>query len=268
MRQASEVGPPERMAQGHVTIMPIAGIPEVKPGADLAGILIEALEHSRLALCRRDILVVAQKIVSKAEGRIRDLAESEPSQEALRLAAKTGKDARLVEVILSECEDVLRVKENVIIVTHRLGHVMANAGIDRSNVDDETKTEPVLLLPEDPDQSAARLKAAFDRHFGTDVAVVISDSVGRAWRLGTVGVAIGVAGLPALIDRRGEPDLNARPLETTETGFADAVAASAVMVMGEAAEGTPAALVRGLDWTAAPLPATALLRPKAEDLFR
>lgn len=256
------------MGQGQVTLSPIAGIPSIRPGADLAEILVAALQRSAKALKRRDIVVVAQKIVSKAEGRYIDLAQIEPSDKARKLGKTTGKDARLVEVILRESDEVLRCKENIIVVAHRLGHVMANAGIDRSNLDEDAATEPVLLLPKDPDESATRLKSELDRHFDTEVGVIISDSVGRAWRLGTMGLAIGVAGLPAVIDGRGDLDLSGRPLETTETGFADAVAASAVMIMGEAAEATPVIVVRGLNWSASPSPAAALLRPKAEDMFR
>ncbi len=256
------------MSQGQVTITALAGIPRVRPGDDLAGLLIAALERGGMRPRSQDILVVAQKIVSKAEGRYLDLAELIPSARAGEIAAVTGKDPRLVEAVLRESDEVLRTKSQIMVVVHRLGHVMANAGIDRSNVDAGNGKEPVLLLPEDPDASAAGLKARLDGHFGRRLGVIVSDSIGRAWRLGTVGAALGVAGLPALIDRRGEPDLDGRPLEVTVTGFADAVAASAVMVMGEATEATPAALVRGLSWTAPEQQAKSLLRPEAEDMFR
>lgn len=162
----------------------------------------------------------------------------------------------------------MRAKPNVLIVATRHGLVMANAGIDQSNLDAGDHGRRVLLLPAEPDVSAQHLKNRLDEHFRADIGVIISDSVGRPWRLGTVGLAIGAAGVPSLWDRRGDKDLSGRPLEVTEVAFADAVAAIAVLAMGEAAEGRPAALVRGLDWTSALRPASALVRPKSEDLFR
>jgi coenzyme F420-0:L-glutamate ligase / coenzyme F420-1:gamma-L-glutamate ligase len=172
-------------------------------------------------------------------------------------------------LVLEECDgDVLRAKKNVIVVGHRLGLVMANAGIDRSNVEQGADGEAVLLLPLDPDASAATLKSRLDAHYGVSLGVVITDSIGRAWRLGTTGHAIGAAGIPSIIDQRGQPDMNDRALEVTETAFADSVAAAAVLMMGEAAEGTPAALVRGLSWSAPEKSARALTRPKNEDMFR
>jgi coenzyme F420-0:L-glutamate ligase / coenzyme F420-1:gamma-L-glutamate ligase len=250
-----------------LTITALAGIPEVRPGDDLAALLIAAIERGGLAPRRHDIVVVTQKIVSKAEGRYLDLATVEPSGPARELAALTGKDARLVEAILSESAEILRAAPGVIVAATRQGLVLANAGVDQSNVADEGG-QRVLLLPKEPDGSARNIKRHLDAHFGSDIGVVISDSAGRAWRLGTVGLAIGAAGVPSLWDRRGERDLAGRALEVTEVGFADAVAAAAVLSMGEAAEGRPAALLRGLDWTALPRPAVALVRPKAQDLFR
>lgn len=249
-------------------VRPLGGMPEVRPGADLAGLVIAAIERSGERPARSDIVVVAQKIVSKAEGRIARLDTVEPSAKARELADITGKDPRQLELVLGESSEVLRAKRNVIVVEHRLGLVMANAGIDRSNVTQEGAGESVLLLPLDPDGSAAALKARLDAHFGVSLGVIITDSIGRAWRLGTVGHAIGAAGLPSLIDQRGEPDRNGRPLEVTETAFADAVAAAAVLAMGEAAEGTPAAIVTGLTWRAPEKPARALVRPRREDMFR
>ena len=249
-------------------VWPLHGIPRVKPGDDLAGLLIAGIERVGVRPSSGDIMVVAQKIVSKAEGRIFDVARVEPSERARELAAVTGKNPRLLELVLSESTEVLRAKKNVIVVAHRLGLVMANAGIDQSNVEADGMAEPALLLPVDPDASATRLKAALDRHFGVSLGVVISDSIGRAWRLGTTGTAIGAAGVPSLIDQRGDTDMNGRVLMVTETAFADSVATAAVLVMGEAAEGTPAALVR-LQVRAAPeKPAGALVRAKSEDMFR
>lgn len=256
------------MSQSQLTIAALDGIPMVHQGDDLPELLIAALERKAIAPRHRDILVVTQKIVSKAEGRYVDLTTVEPTPKAKELAAITLKDARLVQAILSEAVEVLRAKPNVLIVATKQGVVLANAGIDQSNLEAEDRNRRVLLLPEAPDASAQRIKERLDQRFGVEVGVVISDSAGRAWRLGTVGLAIGAAGVPALLDRRGEPDLTGRPLEVTEVGFADAVAAAAVLLMGEGAEGCPAALVRGLDWRAASRPAAALVRPKAEDLFR
>jgi coenzyme F420-0:L-glutamate ligase/coenzyme F420-1:gamma-L-glutamate ligase len=258
------------LSHTEISIATLDGIPQVRPGDDLAGLLIAALDRKALTPRARDILVVTSKIVSKAEGRYLELASLKPNARALELARITGKDARLVEAILSESTEVLRAKPNVLIVATRHGLVLANAGIDQSNLPAEDRGKRVLLLPEDPDASAARIKTRLDAHFGVDLGVILSDSAGRPWRLGTVGIAIGAAGVPALWDRRGEPDLAGRPLEVTEVGLADAVAVAAVLAMGEAAEGCPAALVRGVGWAdrAEPRPAAALVRPKTEDLFR
>jgi coenzyme F420-0:L-glutamate ligase/coenzyme F420-1:gamma-L-glutamate ligase len=256
------------MSPSPLVVTPLQGLPRVKPGDDITGLLIGALEGQGLALRGQDIIVVAQKIVSKAEGRRVALATIEPSVRAQELAGITGKDPRLIELVLRESVEVLRAKKNVVVVAHRLGLVMANAGIDRSNVESGAEGECVLLLPADPDGSAARIRARLEARFGVRLGVIITDSIGRAWRLGTIGHAIGAAGVPSLIDRRSEPDLNGRPLEVTETAFADSVAAAAVLMMGEAAEGTPAALVSGLSWTYPERPASALIRPKREDMFR
>lgn len=162
----------------------------------------------------------------------------------------------------------MRHRPGVLIVEHRLGFVMANAGIDRSNIDPQAGEEPVLLLPVDPDASAAALRKAIAARWGTAPGVIVSDSFGRAWRNGTVGVALGAAGLPAMMDLRGKPDLYGRPLRVTETGFADEVAAAASLLMGQANEGVPVVLVRGLAWSASNAPAAHLVRAAAEDLFR
>lgn len=254
------------------TLTALAGLPEIEAGADLAACIVRALRAQELALRERDVLVVAQKVVSKAEGRTVDLDGVVPSGEAVRLATLTGKDARLIEVILGETDEVVRAAPNVLIVRHRLGFVMANAGVDRSNVPQASpggkSRERVLLLPRDPDGSAAALRDRLRQELGVAVGVVVSDSFGRPWRRGVVNVALGSAGLPALLDRRGERDREDRRLEMTEVAFADAIAAAAALVMGEAAEGTPVVLVRGLEWHAAERSARALLRPKSEDLFR
>ncbi len=256
------------MSNSGLTITTLGGIPQVQPGDDLCALLIAALKGSGATPRSRDIVVVTSKIVSKAEGRFVDLATLEPSERARELAQITRKDARLVEAILRETVEVIRAKPNVLIVATRHGLILANAGIDQSNLGADDHGRRVLLLPEAPDKSAQQIKQRLDAHFQADIGVIVSDSVGRPWRLGTVGIAIGAAGVPSLWDRRGEKDLSGRPLEVTEVAFADAVAAMAVLAMGEAAEGRPAALVRGLDWSAEVRPAAALVRPKPEDLFR
>ena len=251
-----------------VTLTPIPGIPLVRPRDDLAELLILACERQAISPKEGDVLVLAQKVVSKAEARYIDLATVVPSARAQSLAAEVEKDPRLVEVILGESRRVVRRRPGILIVEHRLGFVMANAGVDRSNVDPEAGAEPVLLLPRDPDGSAATLLARISAHFGKPLAVIISDSWGRAWRRGTVGVALGAAGLPAVMDLRGRPDLFGHELRVTETGFADEIASAASLLMGQAAEATPAVLVSGLSWSAPSMPASALLRPPQEDLFR
>jgi len=240
-------------------------IPDIGVGDDLAALLAAALPSP---VTTGDLLVVAQKIVSKAEGCSIDLHTVTPSPRALELARITGKDARLVEVILSESSQVLRAQPGVLIVRHRCGYVMANAGIDRSNVRSPAGEERVLLLPRDADASATRLSENLRRRLGVVLGIIISDSFGRPWRNGVVNVALGAAGLPALIDRRGERDLYGRAMEVTQVAVADALAAAAGLAMGEAAEGLPAVLVRGFFWTAPPCSAQALIRPLAEDMFQ
>jgi coenzyme F420-0:L-glutamate ligase/coenzyme F420-1:gamma-L-glutamate ligase len=251
-----------------VTISGLSGIKLVEPGDDLAAITVAAFAANGIVPEDGDVLVVAQKIVSKAEGRYVDVATVEPSERAIALAAELDKDPRFVEVVLSESKRVVRHRPGLLIVEHRLGLVMANAGIDHSNVPTEDGVERVLLLPEDPDGSAHALREHLVRVFGSNIAVIVSDSFGRAWRKGTVGVALGAAGLPALVDLRGHPDLFGRALLVTETGFADEIAAAASLLMGQADEAMPMVLVRGLSWSAPELPAAALIRPAEHDLFR
>jgi coenzyme F420-0:L-glutamate ligase/coenzyme F420-1:gamma-L-glutamate ligase len=251
-----------------LTLTGLKGLPEVLPGSDLAALLISALTDMDLALQAGDVLIVAQKIVSKAEGRLVDLAAVVPGTRARELAAITRKDARLVELILSESTEVVRALPDVLIVRHRLGFVMANAGIDRSNVATGPGPERVLLLPRDPDASAAALREALGRHFGVAPGVLISDSFGRPWRLGVVNIALGAAGIPTLVNRRGEADRARRLLAVTEVAVGDALAAAGGLVMGEAAEGIPAVLLRGWRTSAPATNGQALLRPLHEDLFR
>jgi coenzyme F420-0:L-glutamate ligase/coenzyme F420-1:gamma-L-glutamate ligase len=250
-----------------LTVTGVEGVPPVHRGDDLAALLISAIEAQGLQPANDDIFVIAQKVVSKAEGRLLNLASVDPSPEALKLARETDKDPSYVEAILRQSSEVVRAKPGVIVVAHRLGHVLANAGIDRSNVEGAEEGNTVLLLPEDPDASAAHLKARFDARWNVNVGVIIADSVGRAWRLGTVGIAIGTAGVAALNDSRGEPDMFGRALEVTVTGHADAIAAAATLVMGEGEEAIPSALVRGVERGEA-MPASSINRPKSEDMFR
>lgn len=250
-----------------VTLTALTGLPEVSAGDDLSALLIPALARLEPRPGERDVLVVAQKVVSKAEGRRVELASVSAGARAQELALITGKDARLIELILAESTEVLRARPDVLIVRHRLGFVMANAGIDRSNVPSEGAAA-VLLLPRDPDASAARLRASLASHLGGPGGLIISDSFGRPWRKGVVNIALGACGVGALIDRRGAADRSGRRLEVTEVAYADALAAAAGLVMGEAAEGIPAVLIRGC---LPPVPgqnAQALIRPLAEDLFR
>ncbi len=251
-----------------LSIKSVPGLPEVQPGDDLAALIAEAMRQARLKLRAGDVLVIAQKVVSKAEGRIVELATVEPRPEAVRLAGEVDKDPRLIELILRESTEVLRTVPGVIVVEHNLGLVMANAGIDQSNLRPGDDHGFALLLPEDPDGSAAALRDALGTRFGVDIAVIVNDSVGRAWRLGTVGLAIGVAGMTALWDLRGECDLFGRELLVSETGIADQVASAAQIVQGEGAEGTPVVRVRGLRELGPPQTARALLRPRNQDLFR
>jgi len=250
-----------------VTIRPVTGLGEILSGEGLASNIAEAIRAMQIRLESHSILVVAQKVISKAESRFIDLRDVEPSDRARDIARASDKDPRLVELILRESSDVMRVRPHVLIVRHRLGYVMAHAGIDRSNVPMADGWERVLLLPEQPDESAASLRAALGQELGVEPGVIVSDSFGRAWRLGTVNVALGCAGVAAVRDRRGELDRDGRPLENTIVGWADAIAAAAGLVMGEAAEGHPVVLVEDLHCDAPPLPASALIRPIRDDLF-
>ncbi len=252
-----------------LTLTPLPGIPEVRPGDDLAGLVRRGLQQAGLTLQPGDIIVVAQKIVSKAEGRFVRLEDVTPSARAHDLARRTAKDPRLVELVLRESAQVLRAVPGVLIVEHRLGFVCANAGIDRSNVPPQGRPgEWVLLLPRDPDASAARLRTALARTAGVAPGVLIVDSHGRAWRLGTVGMTIGLAGLPALVDLRGRRDRQGYVLQVTQVAVADELAAAASLMMGQAAEGTPVVHVRGFPYPLGEGRLADLLRPRERDLFR
>ena len=253
---------------GRLEVVALAGMPLIRPGDDLAGLILAALERTGLALEQGDVLVIAQKAVSKAEGRYVDLRDVTPSPQARELASATAKDPRVVELILGESAEILRHRPGVIVVAHRLGYVLANAGIDASNVEPEGEADRVLLLPADPDASCERLRAEFARRTGKEVGVIVNDSLGRAWRLGIVGTALGCAGLPAAIDLRGKPDLFGRPLQSTQTAPADELAAAASLLQGQADEGVPVVLVRGFERRGPDGSGRSLVRPREEDLFR
>lgn len=251
-----------------LTLTALPGMPEVEHNADLAELLHAAIGRAGRTLASGDVVVVAQKIVSKAEGRCVRLAEVTPSARALELAHIVDKDPRLVELILRESREVLRAKLGVLVVEHKLGFVMANAGIDQSNVPGAVGEEIALLLPADPDASARQIQQGLQIACGVEIGVLINDSFGRAWRNGVAGIAIGVAGIPALVDMRGHLDREGRPLRVTEIAVADELAAGASLLMGQADEGCPAVLARGFPYAQRPGAAAELVRPRAEDLFR
>ncbi len=250
----------------HVELRAIPGIPPVQPGDDLGALILQALRKEGLSLQPGDILAVAQKVVSKAERQVVRLTDIEPSPRATEIGQSTGRDPRLVEVVLMESKEVLRATQRALVVEQRLGVVCANAGVDQSNV--EGGEEWVTLLPKNPDASAEALRKKVLEETGVEAAILIIDTHGRAFRRGVVGVAIGAAGLNPLLDLRGEPDLFGRRLESTQVAQADEVASAASMVMGQGAEGIPVILIRGVRFKEGSEGARALFRPKDEDLFR
>ena len=253
-----------------LTLTPLQHIPLIRRDDNLADIVVNALQENNVALQDNDIFVFAQKIVSKAEGRAVNLATVTPSRRATELAKQTDKDARVVELILQESNEVLRTRVGAIIVEHKLGFVCANAGIDHSNVAGlgDAAEEWVLLLPAEPDRSAEKMRTEIKSKTGKQVGILIIDSHGRAWRNGTVGVAIGIAGIPGLEDLRGKPDLFGYTLQVTQVGVADELAAAASLMMGQAAEGTPVVHVRGFPYPMREGTLKELIRPKEQDLFR
>jgi len=249
-----------------LSLAALSGIPLVKAGDNVADLIVAGLSASGLALQPGDVIAIAQKIVSKAEGRTIDLRGVTPSPRALALAEEVDKDPRLVELILTESTEVVRHRKGVLVVAHRNGTVLANAGIDASNVGGGD--ESVLLLPQDCDRSCRDIRTRLAVRTGIEVGVLIIDSLGRAWRNGTVGAALGAAGLPALLDLRGKPDLFGRTLKSTQVGVADEIAAAASLLMGQADEGTPVVLVRGLELPEREGSAAELIRARENDLFR
>jgi coenzyme F420-0:L-glutamate ligase / coenzyme F420-1:gamma-L-glutamate ligase len=249
-------------------LIPLQDFPLVEPGQNLGQMLRHSLEHNALTLEDGDILVLAQKIVSKAEGRYVKLSSVTPSPEAEQLARDSDKDPRQAELILRESREVIRVRPGVVIVEHNLGYVHANAGIDKSNIPSSEDDPQVLLLPLDSDASAEALLNELIGGSGLNLAIIINDSAGRAWRNGTVGMAIGCAGIEPVTDQVGDPDLFGRALEITEVAVADELAAAASFVMGQADEGCPVVLIRGAKWNGSEGGHRPLLRPAEMDMFR
>ena len=262
---------PEPRYRMPLTLSPLPNIPMIQPGDDLAAMVYQSNLEAGIGLVEDDILVFAQKIVSKAEGRLVNVSQVEPSFRARELAEQTQKDPRLIELILSESREVLRVRAGTIIVEHKQGFVCANAGIDHSNVrgPEGSTDEWALLLPEDPDASAERLRQRLQELSGVErLGVLIIDSHGRAWRNGTVGVAIGTSQVPGIVDLRGQPDLFGYTLRVTMVAAADELAAAASLMMGQAAESTPVVHVRGFPYALRASQFGELVRPKEQDLFR
>ncbi len=250
-----------------LTVFPVRGLPLIKEGDDLAALISSAVRENGISAQHADVVVVAQKIVSKSEGRQVTLNTVEPSEEAQRLAEETEKDPRLVELILQESSEVVRKKPGVLITRHRLGHVGANAGIDQSNID-HNEQESCLLLPIDPDASARGLCDSLRELIGRSIGVIISDSANRPWRLGTIGIAIGASNVCVLDDRRGGTDIFGRELKITLSNIADSIATAATLVMGETTERVPVAVVRGMPESRGSEVAAMSNRPIEEDLFR
>ena len=251
----------------HLEIFATENFPLVEPGDFLPRLILDSLDTEQISLKQGDVLVLAQKIVSKSENRYVNLKDVEPTETAMEMAPRCDKDAALVQLILDESSEVLRCVPGVIVVRHRLGFVMANAGIDHSNIPDGAEGQSVLLLPEDPDQSAKRLKQELERITGLDLAVIINDSFGRPWRLGTTGVCIGCSGIVSLHDQRGDTDLFGQELRVTQVAVGDELATAASILMGQADEARPLVVVRGMDFPQEPSSARHLLRPADEDLF-
>ena len=252
----------------NLQLIAIEGIPLIEPGDNLAKIIIKAVKEQKIKLKSRDILVIAQKIVSKSENRYAYLKEVIPSSEAFRIAKKTEKDPKLVQLILNESARVIRYKKGLMIVENKLGFVHANAGIDKSNIEINNDNPKVLLLPKNPDGSALSIKKGIFRKIDLNLGIIINDSSGRAWRKGIVGIAIGSSGVEALSDLRGKKDLYGNTLEITEVGKADEIASAASLLMGQADEGFPVILVKGITASNEVSDVKSLLRDQSEDLFR
>lgn len=254
------------MPNTQITMQAIPGLPLIQPGDDLAALIIKSLQQANLHLQDGDILVVSSKIVSKSEGRFVDLNTVTPSARAEEIAQITLKDPRIIELALQYTEQISRLAPYVFIVRHKLGFTSANAGIDQSNVGFDSQNK-VLLLPENPDKSAHDLRQTLEAKYGPQIGIIISDTHGRPFRPGNVGVAIGIAGVPAMIDQRGQPDLFGRTLQATLTPIADELAAAAGLISGQADEGQPVVLIRGVAWQPVESYAVELTRPPDQDLY-
>lgn len=256
----------------HITLQAVKNFPMINGGDDLISIICNKLKENELTLVNGDILVLAQKIVSKSQNLFVDLRTISPSKKAEELAQKVGKDPRLIEVILSESRSIIRQAPGILITEHKSGWIMANAGIDSSNVDQNgSDGNKVLLLPENPDQTCSCYAKELEDKLCVKIGIIINDSFGRPWRYGAIGVAIGSAGLPSLWDRRGERDIYGKVLKVTQQAPIDELASAASVLQGQGAEGLPVVLIRGyqFDPSNAPIrPAADLIRNKSEDLFR
>ena len=256
-----------RSANNKLEVIALNNVPSIKENDDIAKIIIDNSKEDNLEIQKNDIVVIAQKIISKSEGPLIDLQTVFASDQAKEIAKQASKDARLVELIIQESNEIIRIQNGVIIVEHNLGHILANAGIDQSNI--ENGDGHVLLLPKNPSKSADQIRRDLELSLGVKVGVIITDSMGRAWRLGTTGHAIGSSGVKTIIDLRGKSkDLFGRELKTTVIGFADQIASAAALVTGESNEGKPVAIVRGIDMPSDSDNVNDLIRPKKEDLFR
>ena len=252
----------------NLELLAIENIPLIEPGDDLVSILIQTIKEEKIKLRRGDILVIAQKVVSKSENRYVYLNDVTPSSEAIRIAKNSDKDPKLVQLILNESIKVIRQGRGVIVVENKLGFIHANAGIDKSNIESDTDNPKVLLLPKDPDNSALKIKEEIFRQTELKVGIIINDSSGRAWRKGIVGIAIGSSGVEVLLNLRGQKDLYGNTLEITEVGRVDEIASAASLLMGQANEGLPVIIVRGIPETSKVNNVKSILRDKSEDLFR
>lgn len=256
-----------RSGNSRLEVIALNNVPSINEHDDIAKITIQHCKDSGIEIEQNNIVIIAQKIISKSEGRFVNLKSVIASDKAKKIAQQTAKDPRLVELIIKESREIIRIQDGIIIVEHRLGHILANAGIDQSNTGKEE--DQVLLLPKNPNESAAHIRRTIESTLGLKVGVIITDSMGRAWRLGTVGHAIGSSGVKTIIDLRGQSqDLFGRPLQTTVIGFADQIAASATIVMGESDEGRPIVIVKGIDMPSNSDNVDDLIRPKEDDLFR
>ncbi len=251
-----------------IRIHPLLGIPLINRGDNLCQLILDAIEANKLILKDGSILVLAQKIVSKAEDRFVNLKTVKPTALAIDYSVKTDKDPRLVELILQESKSVIRHRKGVLVVENHQGLIMANAGIDHSNVEQDPENDWVLLLPKNPDKSAASLHNELLRKTGCKIGVIINDSIGRAWRNGTIGTAIGVAGLSSIVDLRGRADLFGNQLRVSEEAIADELASAASLIQGQADEGLPVVLIEGYRTSSQHIPASELIRPEEKDLFR